>query len=560
MASPDSTPKVVISLDSPVHDSYVSDGQSFCSAARMEPEKEYDSDLENEKTGLLANTFNTPHHRPGHFYGLQNNDDDESDGESVITLLQEKSRNKILIVSLFIVFVRYGIATFISPFFPTYCDDHDISTMFQGFIFSAYPSGMAIMGIFGAKLILKIGTRTSVITGMVFTALTTSLFGLIPDIADALGVGPDVYKYWFLIVYFLSGFIGSLADTGVIIICGEKFKDKSGVVMSAIGTCSGIGCMAGPPLGGVLDSLVGFQLNFIIWGAMCGLVVPLVWLFIPQAFISSDEEKAPLLSVISVSVMISLVAIALSGTIVGSLDPTLSTRLDYMSSALVGVFFMFSSISYTLVGLPVGWLTETFKTRERVGDSRKYKLLQAAGLYVLGAAFILLGPLDMQAFGFRSKFLENTPVAALAMVIKGVGSAGNNAGYPDLVLDIGDNASRQATIDGMWNAAYALGWALGPILGTGLKAALSFKAMATILGYLSIGYAILLTVSSFTRWGSGGYRARKPETQEAREAAVIAAMLCIVENSLDKVDQPDLSYIETPSVALANATELQFAE
>eukprot|EP01059_Diplonema_ambulator_P003612 TRINITY_DN1330_c0_g1_i1.p1 TRINITY_DN1330_c0_g1~~TRINITY_DN1330_c0_g1_i1.p1 ORF type:complete len:545 (+),score=102.25 TRINITY_DN1330_c0_g1_i1:61-1695(+) len=511
----------------------------------------FDDDTD-EKTGLLRNKFTSPGLLPGS-YGIQDGGDD-TDNDSVVTLLQEKSRNKVLIVALFIVFVRYGIATFISPFFPTYCDKHGINGMFQGFIFSAYPTGMAIMGVFGSQPILKMGTRTAVMVGMIFTACTTALFGFIPDIADAFGVDASVFKYWFLIVYFFSGCVGSLADTGVIIICGEKFKDKSGVVMSAIGTCSGIGCMAGPPLGGALDSLVGFRWNFVVWGALTGFVVPLVWAFIPQEFISSDEEKSPISSVLSVSVGLSLFAIALSGTIVGSLDPTLAYRLDYMSSALVGLFFMLSSISYTLVGLPVGWLTETFKTRETVGDSRSYKVMQSVGLFVLGISFWALGPMDMDFVGMEEvRWLNNTPAAAIAMIIKGVGSAGNNAGYPDLVLDVGDSQSRQATIDGIWNAAYAMGWALGPIIGAGLNEYLSFKSMATILGFISIGYSTVLCLAAFTRRTTGGFRGRTDSEQEAREAAVVAAIFVALLAEPEK----DPEYT---NYNYGQSTELQLAE
>ena len=49
------------------------------------------------------------------------------------------------------------------------------------------------------------------------------------------------------------------------------------------------------------------------------------------------------------------------------------------------------------------------------------------------------------------------------MVLKGFGSAfSNNAIFPDLVIGLPeDNAMLQATVSGLWNAAYAAGWALG---------------------------------------------------------------------------------------------------
>ena len=58
------------------------------------------------------------------------------------------------------------------------------------------------------------------------------------------------------------------------------------------------------------------------------------------------------------------------------------------------------------------------------------------------------------------------PIAGLALALKGIGSAlSNNAIYPDLVLNLPDNPMVQATITAWWNAAYAIGWAAGPVLG-----------------------------------------------------------------------------------------------
>ncbi|KAJ9437010.1 hypothetical protein DIPPA_07020 [Diplonema papillatum] len=461
---------------------------------------------------------------------------EESEGQDPsVRIENEQGRQRVLLVSLSVVFIRYGIATFMSPFFPKYCEDHGIGGTMEGLIFSAYPAGMAIMGMFGSDLILRIGTKTSVFVGMLFTAGTTAMFGMVPDVAEAFEMGGTESQFLFIFVYFMSGLIGSLADTGVIILCGEKFKDKSGVVMSAIGTCSGIGCMAGPPLGGAMYSAlpsgdVGFRVTFFVWATMALLIIPAILLYIPQDYVGHTQgktEKVPASAVLNKSVILSLVAIGLSGTVVGSLDPTLSYRLDTLTSALVGVFFMFSSITYTLCGLPIGFMTERMKTRENVGDSRAYKLMQAVGLGTLSATFLLLGPFTLPG-GDYPEGLKNVPVAAIAMLMKGVGSAGNNAGYPDLVLDIPmDNKPMQARIDGMWNAAYAMGWALGPALGGGLYEAAGFGGMATVLGLFCGGYTVLLAFAAFSPDFSGGWRGRSPATQGAREAAVVAALLLL---------------------------------
>ena len=61
-------------------------------------------------------------------------------------------------------------------------------------------------------------------------------------------------------------------------------------------------------------------------------------------------------------------------------------------------------------------------------------------------------------------------MVAIAMGLKGVGSAlSNNAVYVDIVLLLPKTDKMLlATVSGLWNAAYSLGWALGPLVGGAL--------------------------------------------------------------------------------------------
>ena len=58
------------------------------------------------------------------------------------------------------------------------------------------------------------------------------------------------------------------------------------------------------------------------------------------------------------------------------------------------------------------------------------------------------------------------PLAVAVLLPPGVGSAGNNAAYPDLAIGVQDGDTRtHATLSGLWNAAYGIGWAAGPFAG-----------------------------------------------------------------------------------------------
>ena len=67
--------------------------------------------------------------------------------------------------------------------------------------------------------------------------------------------------------------------------------------------------------------------------------------------------------------------------------------------------------------------------------------------------------------------LNNVPVVATSMVLKGVcSSISQVAVYPDLIFGIPDEPLLHATISALWNGAYALGWAAGPLVGDLLMA------------------------------------------------------------------------------------------
>ena len=157
------------------------------------------------------------------------------------------------------------------------------------------------------------------------------------------------------------------------------------------------------------------------------------------------------------AVTLSVVAIALSGTIVATLDPTLAYRLstaggnastypawinahpspfDY-SEATVAMFFTYSSITYVITSIPVGWVVDRYPESPRV-----FKGIQAVGFVLLAICFALLGPIRLpEAMGgaHLEHALNNPLCAIVALIIKGLGSSANNAAYPDMVIGIPDD-------------------------------------------------------------------------------------------------------------------------
>lgn len=239
-------------------------------------------------------------------------------------------------------------------------------------------------------------------------------------------------------MYFLGGLMGAFAEMGTIICLANAFQRNQAMIMASVATVSGLACMAGPPIGGALydlgkDTSVGaFQMPFLVVAS-----IPAV-LTLCFACASSDnfkeleesrEEAAPISSVISPSFILTAAGTSLSGGVVAALDPTLALRLTSdglrYSAATVGAVFSMSSVSFTILSMPIGWCCDKYE-----GDCRVFKAIMGFGFFCLAATFLMIGPFNLDG---EWTTLNSTPFILIGMVIKGVGSAAaGSPTYPDL--------------------------------------------------------------------------------------------------------------------------------
>ena len=408
-----------------------------------------------------------------------------------------QSRSVLLAAAFAVLLSRYCIATFLSAFFSPLADKWGIEPSFNGAIFASYPFGMAVVSVFAPQLIAVLGTRTAVMLGMLGGACMTAAFGVAPDVVDSLVAAGTISSTsasrWlgslFFVTYLANGTIGALAETAVIILLTQRFKDRLGAVMASVGSVCAVGCMVGPLIGGLLyDAAEGFgaawQFRAPFFACALGgaLVAAPLGVVIPQEHILDDDKSAgsshAVVAILSPSVVLNLLAVAISGTAVATLDPTLPYRLSAaplgLSATAVSLFFFFSSLVYVVVSVPIGWLVDRYADRPA-----GFKAITGSGFVVLALSFALLAPLQAPSppLDALNAPLNSLACAAVAMALKGVGSAlSGNAVYPDLVVGFDANdAVAHATLSALWNAAYAIGWAVGPLAG-----GLLYDAFATV--------------------------------------------------------------------------------
>jgi MFS family permease len=59
-----------------------------------------------------------------------------------------------------------------------------------------------------------------------------------------------------------------------------------------------------------------------------------------------------------------------------------------------------------------------------------------------------------------------------------------------------DNEALHAAVSGLWNAAYALGWAAGPLLGGALYEDFGFQGYSEVIAALAFVYGVLMLAAS----------------------------------------------------------------
>lgn len=420
-----------------------------------------------------------------------------------------RKKRELLLSSYALLFSTYACATMLSAYFTPITRTLGISGTVNGLIFSSYPLGQSVSSLVAPMVVGRLGACNAVTAGLVLAGVLNVCFGLAPtmvgneDLQAASSASVDGFVALSITFFFLTGCAAAVAETAVIMLVGNRFKDNAGKVMASINTACGVGCMIGPLIGGVLYDLAGgsrpglaYRLPFFTMAAFLLLLSWPLRFSIDHDHLGHGEEdlvtasEAPPVDsapangaaaptghyarLCTPSVALGLGAIVLSGCVVGSLDPTLSYRMQappfWFSDSELATAFTLSSIVYSLLAVPVGWLCD-----QQPRNAARLKAITAVGFTALGLTFFVLAPFGgLTESGVTLGAAFNAPGAALfAMAIKGLGSASStSAVYLDLGLGIGESEEAlQSTMSSLWNAAYALGWSLGPLVGGALYAA-----------------------------------------------------------------------------------------
>ncbi|XP_066286975.1 MFS-type transporter SLC18B1-like isoform X3 [Branchiostoma lanceolatum] len=355
----------------------------------------------------------------------------------------------------FIAFCSYSIVT---PFFPGEALQRGASQLTVGFIIGIYAIVGLVAGPFFGKYLTSIGSRFMLISGLLLSGGCTVLFGFL-QYTDGTT---------FIILCFAIRSIDALAvsasNTAGTAILTHAFPNNVATVMGTLEIFTGLGLMAGPPIGGFLYDAGGFKLPFLVVGGVllcCGVCL---WVLVPPQPDENEGEKktGSLLSLLKLPVIIFTcgLGVVMASTI-SFLDPVLQPYL---------------------------------------AKKKAMRFMMITGLVILTASTVMIGPSPL-----LTDYLNVLPKNKLWMNIVGLATLALGCGvavspiFNEMLCaasDAGmeDSFATNGLVSGLFNAGFSIGEFIGPTASSALVQKFGFPWATTALGGFTLSYAAVMVI------------------------------------------------------------------
>ncbi|XP_040584059.1 MFS-type transporter SLC18B1 isoform X2 [Mesocricetus auratus] len=359
----------------------------------------------------------------------------------------------------------------LGPFFPKEAEKKGASNTMIGMIFGCYALFELLASLVFGKYLVQIGAKFMFIAGMFISGGVTILFGVL----DQLPEGPTFIVMCFLVrIVDAIGFGAAITASSSIL--AKAFPNNVATVLGSLEVFSGLGLIAGPPLGGFLYQSFGYEVPFILLGCIVLLMIPLNLCILPSYESDPGEHSFWKLVTLPKVGLIAFVIISLSSCF-GFLDPILSLFvLEKFSlpAGYVGLVFLGLALSYTISSPLFGLLSD------RMPNLRKWFLV--FGNLITAACYMLLGPVPILHIKSQLWLL------VLVLVVNGF-SAGMSIipTFPEMLSCAYENGfeegiSTLGLISGLVSAMWSVGAFMGPVLGGFLYEKIGFEWAAAIQG------------------------------------------------------------------------------
>ncbi len=351
----------------------------------------------------------------------------------------------------------------VAPALPDFADRYDFSASVAALIFAAFPVGQLLAALVAAGWVERWGRRPVMMIAAVVLLAATLGF--------AAATGPELLA----LARFMQGTAAGLVWTAGLAAISDVYPvNQLGFRLGLAETAGGAMGLLGPILGGGLIVLVGLDATFALAAILPALaMIPVFAIPETRSGPGSAQRLAPALrSLVRVpKARVAFWALAGVAAVLALVEPLLpldlADRLD-LSSLGIGIVFGVGLISYFAL-VPVGG-----RWSDRRG--RRAPLVVGGALMAVGLPFIAVGP---------------AAAVAIAFAVVGAGMAAMSAPTGPLMVEAVNEAGMAGQYGlsaAMLTVVFAVGYAVGPLLGAGASAVMPFLATMILA---AIGIALV---------------------------------------------------------------------
>uniref|UniRef100_A0A914X2N0 Major facilitator superfamily (MFS) profile domain-containing protein n=2 Tax=Plectus sambesii TaxID=2011161 RepID=A0A914X2N0_9BILA len=378
-----------------------------------------------------------------------------------------------------------------------------------GIVFGVFELVMFIFAPILGKYMCVIGSKFMFISGLFITAGTSILFGFL----NLLDTGPMFFGYSLAIRCVEA--IGDAAFlTSSFAISAYTFPGRIATVVGILETFGGLGFTAGPAVGGLLFELGGYQLPFIVLGALLGVAAVLSYFLLESPIDQEMKNTQGMMSLLRIPLILLLVlAVVVCAMSLAFIDPTLADHLDSfnLSPVLVGLMFLWCGGIYTITAPLWGYLIDRYNC--------------APSLMVFGAILAVFGMFFIGPPPFLGIEKSLFSIAA-ALVVLGIAIGAlyipTFQACLDTVKENGfpDNFETYGCVSGLFQSAFSFGGFFGPTVGGFAVELIGFEWTTTIIAGIHFLVALPLIAYNFI-----SYRRRKKAKKTQPVMPVLSAPL-----------------------------------
>ena len=386
------------------------------------------------------------------------------------------------------------------------------TTIINGLVFATYPFVIVNTSPIVEKYLPKLGQVKTLFIGSFLEGFGGILFGFILLLPDHL-----MFVLFSFLLRAVTAVGGAFSRTAFISILSSHYPDHNSIIIDVLELASCIGLMLGPLVGGVLYSIAGFELPFIVTGASVWLILGIVLLAIPldDFHVVIKKERA-----ISITKLVKVPELAImgmcivtAGACISFYESTIAIQLDHItegkvSRAQIGAYFIIPTVFYTVSAPLWGYIVE---------HKIPGKCTVMIGHILLIVTFILMGPVP-----FLQEVITATPLStAISLCLLGISLGpylthvtGTMKKYA-IELGFDNNLLQSGIVTRLFSSYFFVGSIIGPIVGGLLIQYLTFSWTCLILmSTLCIEGIILVIYVSYDTYQAHNASQGNPITNE----------------------------------------------